>query len=62
MNVFWILIGIICCVVGIVLFPLFKNEANKNEVDNITLKGFISSVLLVCFGIYFIAKELAKII
>lgn len=62
MNYFWFIIGIIGCIVGVALYPIMKKEAQKDGMDNITVKGFISSFLLIILGLILIVRELSKIV
>ena len=62
MNYLWLIIGIICCIVGIVIHPMAKKRIQNDEVNHLTLKGYILSFLLVIIGFLLVAKELAKIV
>lgn len=62
MNYFSIIGGLICIIIVALVFPMANNRIKKGELNHLTIKGYLLSILLVCLGIYFIAKELAKII
>lgn len=62
MNYQYIIGGFFCCLIAILVFPVAKKRIKSGEVNHLTIKGFVVSILLVVFGIYFIARELAKII
>ena len=54
--------GIVSCIVGIIVFPLMKREIQKDEIDNITVKGLLGSILLVILGLILLISELSKIV
>jgi hypothetical protein len=60
MDYSWFIVGILGCIVGVALYPIMKREAQKDGMDNITVKGFISSLLLVILGLVLIVRELSK--
>ena len=60
MDSSWFIVGILGCIVGVALYPIMKREAQKDGMDNITVKGFISSLLLVILGLVLIVRELSK--
>lgn len=62
MNIYGLFTGVLCCLLGVIIFPLMKKEVEKNQTDNVTIKGTFGSILLIIFGLYFIAREFAKII
>ncbi len=62
MSYFWFVMGIVSCIVGIIVFPLMKREIQKDEIDNITVKGLLGSILLVILGLILLISELSKIV
>lgn len=62
MNYSSIIMGIICSIVGIFIHPLAKKRLQDDEINHLTLKGYIISFLLVIMGFILVAMELAKII
>lgn len=62
MSYHYIIGGIICCVIAILVFPAANKRLKSGEVNHLTIKGYLLSILLVAFGAYFIVREIAKII
>lgn len=62
MNYFWLIIGIVCCIVGIAIHPMAKKRIQNDEINHLTLKGYILSFVLLITGIIAIVRELAKIV
>jgi len=51
MTYFWLIIGIVCCIVGIVIHPMAKKWIQNDEINHLTLKGYILFYLLLIIGI-----------
>lgn len=62
MDYFWLIAGIIGCIVGIVINPLAKERISDGEISHLTVKGYLLSFMLIIMGFILIARELSKII
>jgi len=55
-------LGILSLIVAVWIFPMARKRINKGELNHITIKGIILPIILFITGLYFIGKELAKIL
>lgn len=55
-------LGILSLIVAVWIFPMARKRINKGELNHITLKGIILPIILFVAGLYFIGKELVKIL
>ena len=59
MDYFWLIAGIIGC---IVINPLAKKRISDGEINHLTVKGYLLSFMLIIIGFILIARELSKIV
>tara|TARA_R110001583_G_scaffold51483_1_gene160691 strand:- start:2129 stop:2317 length:189 start_codon:yes stop_codon:yes gene_type:complete len=62
MNYKFIILGILCWIVALWIFPLAKKRIQNDELNHLTLKGIIMPIILFILGFYLLARELAEIL
>lgn len=62
MNYSLIVLGLICLIIGILIFLYAEKLRWKNEIDTVSFKFYISSLILIYAGIHWLYIELIKII
>ncbi|MDT0608052.1 hypothetical protein [Croceitalea rosinachiae] len=62
MNYKFLILGTLGWIVAIWIFPFARKRINEGELNHLTVKGIILPVILFIMGLYFIARELSKIL
>ncbi len=61
MSYFWLVFGLVGCIIGVLIHPMANKRIRNDEVNHLTVKGYVLSYVLVISGIVLIVRELIKV-